>query len=122
MADELTMRFQIALGNGDLNDSFAASGLSADQVTPALVRNVQTVPFASHAVVDLADVATPGWAVFQNLDATNFVEVGIDVAAVFYPFIKLEPGEQCMVHLGIAAPYAQADTGAVDLFYIIYNT
>ena len=122
MSAELAMQFQIALNNGTLRDSYSGQQLGADQVTAALVRNVQTIPFATHNALDLGSVVTPGWAVFVNLSATDFVQVGIDVAAVFHPFLTLDPLEQMMCHIATTAPYAQADTAAVDLFYIIYNT
>jgi len=123
MADDaISLQFQMSLANGTLADSYSASNLAADQVTAALVRNVQTIPFATHNALDLGSVVTPGWSVFVNLSETDFVQVGIDIAAVFYPFLTLEPLEQMMCHIATAAPYAQADTAAVDLFYIIYNT
>jgi hypothetical protein len=122
MSDEISMQFQISLTNGTLKDSYSGTQLGADQVTAALVRNVQTIPFATHNALDLGSVVTPGWTVFVNLSATDFVQVGIDVGSVFYPFLTLDPLEQMMCHLATTAPYAKADTGAVDLFYIIYNT
>jgi hypothetical protein len=123
MADDaIKAQFSIELTNGSLTDNYSSGQVVADQVTALLVRNVQTIPFASHAALDLGDVATPGWAVFKNLSTTDFVQVGIDVGATFYPFLTLEPGEQMPCHLGTTAPYALADTATVDLFYIIYNT
>ncbi len=120
MSNEISYQFQILLNNGKLKDQYASNSVSATQSTAALVRNVQSIGFAAHAALDLGSVATPGFAVFQNLHATNYIEVGIDVTGTFYPFLKLKAGEQGMVRLGISAPYAKANTTAVDLFYIIY--
>jgi hypothetical protein len=52
------------------------------------------------------------------LDATNYVQIGYDDTG-FKPTIKLKAGEYCVCRLGQDAPYAQADTGAVDLEYIL---
>jgi hypothetical protein len=84
------------------------------------MRNVQTISNAAHAALDKGSVVTPGFAVFQNLDATNYIEIGIDVGAAFHAFMKLKPGEQGMARLGTTAPYALANTAPVSLFYIIY--
>jgi len=120
MANEITYSFNILLKNGNLNDQFASSSKTADQSAANLIRNVQNIGTTEEALA-LGDVATPGFAVFQNLDGTNFVEVGSYVAGTFYPFLKLKPGEMQMVRIGVAAPYAKADMAAIDLFYIIYN-
>ena len=122
MSDEFSYQSQISLRNGSLLDSYSTQSLRANQSVALLVRNVQPVSNVSHAALGLGSVVTPGWAVFTNLDATNYIEVGIDVGAVFYPFIKLLPGETSgPVRLGMAAPYALANTATVSLFYIIYN-
>ena len=122
MADEITMQFQVQLVNGTLRDSYSGTNLGADQSSAALVRNVQTILHTGHSALELGGVSTPGWAVFINLSDTDYVEIGIDVGATFYPFLKLDAEEEMLCHLGISAPYAQADTASVDLYYIIYDS
>jgi hypothetical protein len=119
MANEIRYNFQTILNNGDLSDTYSSGNLVADQATPSLIRATKNIGTSQEAI-PLGDVTTPGWAVFQNLDDTNFIEIGLDVGG-FQPFIKLEPGYQCVVPLGTSAPYARADTAAADLFYIIYS-
>jgi hypothetical protein len=122
MANEVVYQFQITLNNGELQDQYTSGSSGADQSTAKLVRNVQTIGFATHEALGLGDVTTPGYAVFKNLDDTNFVDVGLEVAATFYVFARLQPGEQGLVPLGASAIYAQADTADVELFYIIYDS
>jgi hypothetical protein len=117
MANEVTYQFQILLSNGDLRDSYASNSQAADQATALLIRNVQNIGTSDEALA-LGDITTPGWAVFQNLDDTNYVEIGV---GSFTPVVKLKPGEQAILRLGTTAPRAQANTAAVDLFYIIYS-
>lgn len=70
----------------------------------------------------LQDVASLGWARFENLDAANYVEVGMIVSATFYPFLKLLPGEYTFMRLPTGlAPYARANTAAVQLDYEIFQ-
>ena len=120
MPNELTYQFQTTLRNGNLFDTYSTQSLNADQASARLVRNVQNIGTAQEAL-ELGDVVTPGFAVFSNLDSTNFVEIGIDVAATFHSFGKLKPGEQATIRLSTLAPFARADTAPVDLFYIIYE-
>lgn len=131
MANEISYQFQIRLANGSLSDNYSTSGIVVTQNTASLVRNVQTIGFAVHSLLDLGSLATPGFGVFVNLDDTNYVEIGIDTGpGNFNPFLKLKPantllglvGEQAgPIRLGTSAIYAKANTGAVKLFYIIYN-
>jgi hypothetical protein len=123
VSNEISYNFQILLSNVSLKDQYASGSVAATQTTAALIRNVISAPALPtlHVALDLGSIATPGFAVFQNLDLVNYVEIGIDVSAAFYPFLKLKPGEQGMLRLGTTAPYAQANTLAVSLFYIIYS-
>lgn len=51
--------------------------------------------------VDLSELTEPGLTKFKNLDDTNFVRVGIHDpdSDLFYPFMKLLPGEAYVVRL-----------------------
>jgi len=82
---------------------------------------VASIGFATHEAIVLQDVSSCGWARFENLDATNYVELGVVVAATFYPFIKLKATEFCIIRLGSNAPYAKANTAAVQLDYEIFT-
>jgi len=123
VSNEIAYQFNVLLNHDTLKDQYASGSLAANQTTPALIRNVISAPAlpTPHVALDLGSITTPGFAVFQNLDLVNYVEIGIDVSAAFCPFMKLKPGEQGMLRLGTLAPYAQANTLAVSLFYIIYS-
>lgn len=81
---------------------------------------VQDIGFAAHEALDIpAEIGTPGWFYVQNQDADNFVQVGIDNAGTFAPFMSLLPGEAQVVRLATDALYAKADTAAVKLYFFI---
>jgi len=120
MANEISVQILMSLNNGSLVDSFSKL-INVDQTAAAMVKNVQGIGFATHAALDMGSLTTAGYAVFQNLDDTNYVEVGVDGAGTFYPLIKLEAGEQACLRLTTSSPYAQANTAAVDLLYVIYE-
>lgn len=127
MSNEITYQSQILLRNGSLVDNYASGSLTANQLAAALVRNVQSIAIGAIGVdtgdiLDLGSVAAPGWSVFINTDAINYVYVGFNTGGLFYPMLKLLPGEAQMIRLAIAAPYAMAIVAPVSLFYIIYDT
>ncbi|MFH1605084.1 MAG: hypothetical protein ABIH03_14400, partial [Pseudomonadota bacterium] len=66
---------------------------------------------------DVANDGDAGWAWFTNLDDTNFVQLGLDVAAAFCPFADIYPGKTAgpFYVAASAVLYAKADTGAVRL-------
>lgn len=116
MANELTISFQSLLRNGGLSDNHSSGSLAIDQSSAKLIRNVQTIGTVEEAL-EMADVTNAGYAIFENLDDTNFVEIGISGSM----FVKLKAGEKCILRLTTNAPYAIADTADVELFYVIYE-
>lgn len=122
MGNEISYQFQLRLANGDLSDTYSSPSQRTDQTNAKLIRNVQEIG-TSEEVLASGDITTPGWSVFVNLDDTNYVEVGHFTGGTFYEFLKLKPGDQMICRVGIQPGelYAKADTGALSLFYIIYD-
>ena len=54
-----------------------------------------------------------------NIDATNYVKVGLYISATFYPFLELGPGESAV--LTLARDILTANAGAAVL-RIVANT
>jgi hypothetical protein len=115
MANEFTITSSLKLTNG--NDSFSRSAnFNADQAAVGGPTPGVTSISTSHEALTTNDLTSKGWAVLKNLDDTNFIEIGLDVSATFYPLIKLLPGEQVQVRLSPAVTvYARSDTAAVRL-------
>lgn len=123
MANEISYQLSLLMRNGSILDQYSSGALNASQTTAGMVRNVVTLSDSAPMLpLDLGGVATPGWAVFVNLEeavapTSNYIMIG---ASGTIPFLKLKYGEQQMVRLS-SAPYAWASTGAaMSLFYIIY--
>jgi len=121
MANEITFSTSLKVTKGDFTDSKSGSD-TADMATATAAGGTPSIGTSSHEAILVTDVGTPGWAWFKNIDATNYVQIGVDVSATFYPFVKLLPGESCVLRLGTTAPYAKANTGAVKLQYLILDT
>lgn len=73
----------------------------------------------TYELLTMGDVATAGYGFLKNIDATNYVEVGIVTGATFYPLLKLLPGEIAAVRFAIIAIYAKANTADCVLEFII---
>jgi hypothetical protein len=82
------------------------------------IHRTQEIGHAAAETLDVGEVGTVGWCYFRNADFTNYVEIGYDDSG-FKPTLKLKASEWCICRLGQDAPYAQADTAAVDLEYMI---
>lgn len=115
MANEITVTGSLKLVNG--NDSLSKTfSFNADQSAVGGPSPGTLSIGTTHEAVTPTDVTNEGWAFFKNLDTTNFVEIGVDVSATFYPILKLLPGESVAVRLSPSvALYAEADTAAVRL-------
>ena len=94
MASEITVDARLMAESGYFASDRRVAGLAVDMAGTGVEEHVQSVGFAAHEQIAInADIGTVGWAFFRNLDDTNYVEIGLDVGATFYPFAKLGPGE-----------------------------
>jgi hypothetical protein len=116
MANEITVQTSLQLANGNLKFARGAN-FKADQATG--IRGgpgVQVIGTTQEAIAIGSDVATLGWAWIQNLDATNYVEIGVVVSATFYPTNRFNPGEGYPIRLSPGVTYyAKAHTAPVNL-------
>lgn len=122
MANEISTTLRLKIKSGEFKTERNQGTVNIDQAALGSQGGVQDIGTAAE-VVALGDVVTAGYAFFANLDDTNFVQIGIDVAATFYPVIKLQPGEGQVFRVDPAATlYAKADTGAVKLDTLILES
>jgi hypothetical protein len=122
MADEITMNAYYKLDKLITQQRSIPTSLFT-QTGTGLVANTVTVPNDSDIALALGGVTTTGFAYFQNLalaaDATHIINIGPDSTGIV-PFIRLAPGQWCVVFLA-AAPYARAAAGTPLLDYIIFQ-
>lgn len=123
MADELDL--------AGLTISFSKSGSPSVEVTVAKIEidvsgaqimdNVQAVGFAAEEAILLGDVAAGGIWFVQNLDSTNFVSLRSGTGAT--DFIRINAGEWALFrcHASASAPYAIADTAAVNVRFLRFD-
>ena len=122
MADEITMNAYYKLDKLITQQRSIPTSLFT-QTGTGLVANTVTVPNDSDLALALGGVTTTGFAYFQNLalvaDATHIINIGPDSTGLV-PFIRLAPGQWCVVFLA-AAPYARAAAGTPLLYYEIFQ-
>ena len=121
MANEVTLSVSLNYVRGKTNITVEESNLNVDVTGDLLVHHVQNVGFASEEALDLGGVTAGGYMFARNLDATNFVSIRSGTGAT--NVIKLKPGEVALFRLSDAAtaPFAIADTAAVDLEYLLLS-
>lgn len=117
MANEITVAVSLQVANGLLADRRNLPRLQVDQTTAATSAGTQSIG-TTHEVIALGGVTTAGYVYIRNIDETNFVEVGVDVAAAFVPSIKLLAGQVALFPAG-ATLYAKANTAAVKIDVLI---
>lgn len=115
MADEITITAGMSVTNGSLTKKVGTIIDRYDMAGSRAFGNVQDVGTTYELVATGADVGTEGWSFYRNLDATNFLELGLEVSSAFYAFAKLMPGEMALLPISSNAIYAKADTAACKL-------
>lgn len=78
----------------------------------------QNVGTAEEALV-LGDSAAGGWVMIKNLGPTNYLQVKAATGAT--PLIRINVDEFALFRLdsGASAPFVQANTGAVEIEYVV---
>lgn len=114
MANEISYTANLSATKSNLSLSRASGTLRADLTGAKFYNAVQNIG-TSYEAIAIGDVASAGFAWFKNHDATNYVEIGLEVSAAFYAFVKLKPGEVWMGRLATTTIFGRANTGAVNL-------
>jgi hypothetical protein len=115
MADEIKANSKLAVINAFYKESLDPGTFTVTQSALGGFKAVQIIGTSAETVVT-GDVSTLGWAMFRNLDATNYVEIGPDSTGIV-GFLRLEAGEPAgpfRLKPGITIK-AQANTASVKL-------
>lgn len=93
MSNEIRVNGTLQVTNGNLSyQSKPTSFLDNQSVANGPAPGTITATLAG-TLVNLSQLAKPGYCWFQNLDSTNTVEVGLAIGGFFYPFFRLGPGK-----------------------------
>lgn len=122
MSDEITVSCSVRLINGELKDSRSASNVKVDQAAQKSIAGVQNIGTTEEAIT-VGDLATPRWAYIRNLDATNYVEIGVKPGITFYPLLLLKAGDPpALIQIASSVTvYARANLAAVNIDKLILD-
>ena|SRR5688572_23455516 len=121
MADELTIRATLNYSDSEgSDDGISEDEILVDVATKRYIHLKQNIGTSEEALI-LGDLSSLGYAIFVNRDTTNFVEIRTGTGGT--KIVKLKAGEKACFRFGsgVTAPYAIADTAAVQLEYLIVN-
>ncbi len=119
MADGITVTHQVTAVKGSMNFDTGGLSFTATQTNGRFSAGVQDIGTTHEQVVIGSDIVAAGVSSFKNIDATNYVELGVVVSATFYPLVKLLPGESYPLRLATNTFYARANTAAVKLQFVV---
>ena len=115
MANEITVTTGIQVLKGNIVAGVNQRTFQVDMLGTRFIRNAQAIG-TTYEAVNIGDVASAGWASFTNLDATNYVEIGVEVSSAFYPLVRLDAGRTAgPFRLSTTTIFARANTAAVNL-------
>lgn len=121
MANEITVLTQLKASK--TNFQFDSTNLVKRYTLNGAAKSAgtQIIGTTQEQVVLGADLGTAGWSIFTNLDATNYLEIGLYISSVFYPVLKLKAGETAVCRLGTSTFYAKANTANCVLDFTILS-
>jgi hypothetical protein len=119
MANEISAYLSIDVENGYLSFPFSTGQLQFDQAN-ARAGNPGTVNIGtSQEDISLGDLVDPGFVFLQNLDATNYVQIGPKSGGVMVNAIRLYPRQFAFLPLDSGVVLrAVANTAAVNVLVI----
>lgn len=120
MADEITVTIGLNASKANApRVTNAAEARQYDWSGAIVASDVTSIPTtAAGTAIDLASISSSGWAIFENLDSTNYVELGVQVGGTFYPLVRLLAGEKVAFRLSSAATlYARSNTASCNLYW-----
>ena len=124
MANELKLTLAGTLVNGSLRDRIEPGTLQVTQAVKGAQQQVVTVTSSAAVTLSSTNITTLGWAFAVNLDATNWVSLGISSSGLI-KFGRVEPGEWACLRLSPGAVYQAlaSTTGAASclLEWRVYN-
>jgi hypothetical protein len=121
MANELTISGSLTWNEDE--SLLAVEALLVSMTGTRYFGGIQSIGITEEAI-QLGELSgnTLGWALFINLDSTNYLELRSGTGAS-NDIIKIKAGEFALFRFGsdVTAPYALANTAACRMKYRIYE-
>lgn len=128
MAGEVNVNATLKYDDGVVDDIAQVVDATFSPGTLKYIRHIQLIGTSEEAI-QLGEVTAPGYALFKNLDSTNYVDLRVATSGAI--FARLDPDTQAngkggvaLLKLGSGAqvPYAIANTGSCRVAIFICYT
>lgn len=118
MAGTIDFSQYVSLVNGDLT-LLRQKAMQLTQTTARLFENVYNVATGSDTTVSWSSIATPGWVVMANLDATNFARWGFTSGNLKARLSINDPLTMFRLDEATTSFLLRADTAATDIWVAV---
>lgn len=120
MADEITITARMSLSNNALAFTQNKVNQKYDQSTAEFDAGTQNIGTSEENLS--VTVTTPGYLYLENLDSTNYVQWGQDNSSTMQTVGRLKAGEIALFRVDSGQTVRmQANTAAVDIYYVMFN-
>lgn len=121
MANELSIDFGLRYSKNSNQVQIPTTNFTIDVGSTLYLGVTQDIGTTYEALYNTG-LSSGGAAYFFNNDPTNYVEIGLEVSAVFHPLIRIPPQKFAFLpRLSTVALFARANTAAVNLSYFIFQ-
>jgi len=121
MSQEITLTASLAVSNGSYKDSMTPSTLKINQTNQLGLSGSKSFS-TSDTAFTTTGLTTLGLMMIQNLDPTNYIDIGPDSGGAIIPFIRLKAGEFAVFRLKPGITFrTQANTAAVICEWLLLD-
>lgn len=113
MANELSINQSLTFAKGNYRLSITPGNLQFTVTGTLFEHNTVTVT-TSDGALNKGSIGTIGYCYVRNLDATNYVDVGVDGTNYV---VRLKPGENALFPVHGSAVHAKANTASCNVEY-----
>ncbi len=120
MANEVTVGASLKFVKNGVTRLREFDAIQVDVAGANVLEHVQSIGTSEEAIT-LGDITVGGYALFKNLDSTNYIEIRQGTGAS--DFCRLLAGDIALFRISpdMTAPYAIADTASCDLLVMIVD-
>jgi hypothetical protein len=101
MSSEISLGVNLVVNNPSSGGGYRSLIQQSGTFTQASLGECGQVQSVPTTITDLVitSLTTAGFAYFQNLDSTNYIQIGLDQSGTLASFIRLQPGEFAVLRL-----------------------
>lgn len=117
MPGEITITPNMSIEKGSFRHAPSLAQFQEDMASDERSADIQSIPTtaAGTAINFSSSLTGPAVGYWRNLDDENFVDIGRQVAGVFYACDRIEPGATYPIKIATLSLFALADTAPVAL-------